>query len=66
MTQAVMIIWPPESKSIPQGLLVPWAKTSNTCRVGWYGQIAAFKGVRSASNDPGLPTREWVKTPWQP
>ena len=34
MTQAVMIIWPFESKSMPQGLLVPWAKTSKTCRVG--------------------------------
>ena len=22
--------------------------------------------MRSASDAPGLPTREWVKTPWQP
>ncbi len=34
MTQAVMNIWPRASKSMPQGLLVPYAKTSKTWRAG--------------------------------
>ena len=54
MTQAVMNIWPRASKSMPQGLLVPWAKTSKTCRVGWYRQMPALIGVRSVARRPGL------------
>ena len=42
MTQAVANAWPCSSKSTPHGLLVPSAKTSNSCRVG---MIAPDAGV---------------------
>ena len=66
MTHAVMNARPSASQSIPQGLLVPWAKTSNVCVPGSNRQIPALIGTRSLSGVPGLPTRECVKTPWQP
>src|SRR5207253_2853977 len=47
-------------------LLLPRANTSNTCFVGWYRQMPALIGTRSASGVPGLPTRLCVNTPWQP
>ena len=59
MTQASMNAWPWSSKSTPQGLLVPSAKSSKTCFVG---MIAPDAGVErdalSLSGVPGLPTRE--------
>ena len=57
MTQAVQNAWPMSLKSTPQGLLVPWANTSNVCFVGWYRQTPQLIGERSASGVPGLPTR---------
>ena len=66
MTHASANRSPTGLKSMPHGLLMPWATTSNVCRVGWYRHTPALIGWRSASGVPGLPTFEWVNTPWQP
>ena len=52
--------WPYSLKSTPQGLLVPQAKTSNSCRVGWYRQMPALIGIRSESGVPGYAVSAWV------
>jgi hypothetical protein len=54
MTQAVRNAWPRASKSMPQGLLVPWAKTSKRCVGRVIRQMPASIGTRSVVGRAGL------------